>query len=177
MKLIFDPTQFGQLPLTKIQQDQTFDYKLDKECPWVAKLLEELNEDATELSNINKHNNSSFNLQLHLKRKYNASAGEYVLAWGKIDTTFYTECVKTLQTMQEHIEVEFKACFVDLAKEAEEQFAEQDEYYTDGQVWDLHFFEEETIDLQEMLHEVVYLNKNQYPTIEVMQDDDDSTRH
>jgi uncharacterized metal-binding protein YceD (DUF177 family) len=177
MKLIFDPNKFGQLPLTKIQPDQTFDYKLDKECPWVGKLLEELNEESTDVSIIDKHNNSFLNIELHVKRKYNPSMGDYVLAWGKLTTTYFTECVKTLQTMNENIDIDFKGCFVDLSKEAEDQFAEQDEYFTDGQMWDLYFYEENNVDIQEMLHEILYLNKNPYPTIEVMQDDDDSTRH
>jgi uncharacterized metal-binding protein YceD (DUF177 family) len=154
------PTIIAKVPT------QITSYKLTKKQDWVADLLTELNENVPEKTPEQAMDESYLNIDFTLQKKYKASLGEYVILIGTLKTEYLTECIKTLKEMRDEIEVSIKACFIDNIHETAPEYKDQIDIYDDGDVYELHFYSERNLDIKEMIHEVIYLNKNQYPTLE-----------
>lgn len=166
MKRINDLEQVHSLVVGKMPMNKEFEFELNKEHEWVRNLLEELNEEAADMSIAQKLADSNFDIKLKITRKYKADMADYVLVSGSFETNYYTECVRTLTTMRDSLSVEFAACFVGEEYETDERFAEQTDIFTDNQVWELHFFENGSVNIKEFLHEIVYLEKDPYPCVD-----------
>lgn len=155
---IQEKVNISKLPLNTPQF-----YKLDKSQDWVEKLLKELNEKADTHSPEENLAKTHFNLDMELTKCFKPEYGEYLLIKGKIQTLYLTQCVRTLDEMEEALEVEFNVCFLHQRFEDDEAFSEQLEIFEKDQVYELYFYNKGHVDLFESIHEVVYLNLNQYP--------------
>lgn len=68
--------------------------------------------------------------------------------------------------MKVELDIPFKICFVDESLATSELFAEIDETWVENDVYEIYFYTKRTVDFQEMLHEQIYLNVNQYPVLD-----------
>jgi hypothetical protein len=68
--------------------------------------------------------------------------------------------------MLEPLQFSFKACFLNQNLEKDEQYAEVDEVFEEGDVYQVYFFSRNHADLKEMIHEQIYLHYNSYPAID-----------
>lgn len=156
----------ASMNLAKLPTDKMTKFVLSKNTDWAEELLAELNENVASRSPEDYIANSDIEITIEICKRYKGSVGEYVLCKGQISATYFTECVKSLKEMQDSVECEFTACYIDYALEGSPEYAEQVEIFMDGSVWDLHFYENRKVDLKEMIHENLYLNINAYPSVE-----------
>lgn len=155
-----------KLNLTKLPLNQVREHRLNKDCPWVRQLLIELNENATTKDPEDYLQNTFLNIDLKIQKKFEPNLGEYLLMEFKIESTFITECVKTLDEMNDHLEIENKCCFIEQHFADEPEYADQTDIYMGSDMYELYFYENRQVELKEMLHEQIYLNVNQYPSTE-----------
>lgn len=127
----------------------------------------ELNEKANALPEQFKMDQTKLDLNLKIQKRFTNEYGEFVLCSGEIETVFFTECVKTLATMKDSLTLSFKSMFLDSSFESMPEYEEQTQAYFDQEVYELYYFERRYVDFKEMIHEVLFLNINPYPTREI----------
>lgn len=152
----------------KLRSGQWLDYSMDKSCDWIRELLVELNENApAEFTEEQKLGNSELNIDIKLKKTNRGSIGDYLLCHLSLNSTFNTLCVKTGTPITDHISFDIKICFIPSEHEEEEEYKEQTEIFTDGEVYELYFLNKNwEAPLQEVIHEQLYLNMDYYPSID-----------
>lgn len=153
----------GLINISKLPLNTTQEFDVNKDADWVKELLVELNENATTKDANDYLQNSFLNINLKVTKKFKGSLGEYVLVQGKVETEYFTECIRTLDEMTEELEFEFKAAFIDDLHESEPEYKEETEIYLDNDLHELYFYKNRTCNLKEMVHELIYLYLNQYP--------------
>jgi uncharacterized metal-binding protein YceD (DUF177 family) len=156
----------AKINLIKLATNTCFEFELDASIDWVREMLIELNENATEKSPEAYLAETKLLISGELEKKNKPDLNEILLVKGNVSAEYATECVRTLKPMKVELEFPFKVCFVDEALASSEQFAEIDETYVDNDIYQIYFYSKRTIDFQEMLHEQIYLNYNQYPVLD-----------
>jgi uncharacterized metal-binding protein YceD (DUF177 family) len=156
----------AQIQLMKLPMNTSYEFFFDKETDWVKDLLVEMNENASYKRPENLLNETTLVIQGQLQRKNKMEYSEYLLATGTIAAEYATECVRTLRPMKVKLEIPFKVCFIDESLSSTELFADLDETYVDNDVYEIYFYTKRTIQFQEMIHEQIYLNYNQYPVLD-----------
>ncbi len=157
----------ANLPLLKLQLNILTPFEMTEENEeWVKEILMEMNENATDKTPEENLEETYLHISGNYTKKFSAENGEYLLMDFRVQTDYNTQCVRTLAPMNETMDIEFKICFIneDLAKA--EQFAEIDETYFDGNVYEIYFYNKKAAGIQEMIHEQIYLNYNQYPVLD-----------
>ena len=155
--------------LGNLSKDVPEKIKLDQNEDWLSRILEELCEAAGE-------EESQMLMETHLrfsgdiKKSKNTKYGEYVLISGSLTSHFVTQCIKSGNMMFDQIECEVKAAC--LARSGQKQLGleEGDSVFLEEQEYELFFFDKNQVDLEPVLHEFVFLNKNPYPTTAAMDD-------
>lgn len=156
----------AQINLIKLPVNNIFEFELDQNTDWIKEILMEMNEHATDRTPDILLKETSLKIFGEIEKKNNLEFGEFLLARGKIEANYATECVRTLKPMKVDLSVEFKCCFVDEAMASSEQFAQLDETWIENDTYDVYFYNKRTVNFQEMIHEQIYLNYNQYPVLD-----------
>lgn len=156
----------AQINLIKLPANIPFEYEFDQSTDWVKEFLVEMNENATEKSPEAYLDETSLHIFGEVEKKNKPDMGEFLLVKGTIEATYVTECVRTLKTMTKDLDVDFKVCFIDESYASSELFAEIDETYVDNDVYEIYFYNKRTVDFQEMIHEQIFLNYDQYPVLD-----------
>ena len=152
-----------KLNIIKFPLNATKFYKLDQTCDWAKSLLVELNEKADEKSTEEKLSKTDISIELEIKKFYKSQYGEYIIVNVQFSSHYLTQCVRTLEEMEDSLHFEVNTCFLDKQHEKREEFEDQMEIYEDNQLNELYFFDKGFADLKEMIHEQIFLNINQYP--------------
>jgi len=150
--------------LGNLSKDIPEKIKLDQGEDWLSRILEELCEAAgEEESQMLEEAHLRFNGDL--KKSKNTKYGEYVLISGNLTSHFVTQCIKSGNMMFDQIECDVRAAC--LAKSGQERLGleEGDSVFLEDEEYELFFFEKNQVDLEPVLHEFVFLNKNPYPTL------------
>lgn len=155
-----------KINLIKLPANQVFPFELDADTDWVKEFLLEMNENATEKSPEAYLDETAIFISGEIEKKNKTDMGEFLLVKGTIEADYVTECVRTLKPMTVQLDVPFKVIFVDEELATSELFAEIDETYVENDVYEIYFYNKRTVDLQEMLHEQIFLNYNQYPVLD-----------
>lgn len=151
----------------KIRANTWLEYQMDKTCSWVSELLLELNENVQDLSDEEKLATSYFDMEIKLKKANKSSVGDYLLADLSLKTEFNTLCVKTGSPMKDSVEFRVKLCFLADSLSTQEEFLDQTEHFTDGEIYELYFLNKnQEAPLKDALHEQIFLNINFYPSIQ-----------
>lgn len=156
----------SNINILNMKPNEEESYNLNKSQDWIRDLLIELNEKMSERTQDQYLADSELDLQIRLKRVHNQPFGNVLLIKGELNLTFFTECVKTLKEMQDHLNLEFKACFVPNHFAEDDEYADLDEVFIENDVYDVHFAVNNQANLKEMIHELIYLNIDQYPSLE-----------
>lgn len=149
--------------MTRLAPGQVYKYELNQSQDWVRELLMELNEKCTSRNPEDYLGDTDIKITLELKRMNAPTFGDVLVAKGKIEAEFVTECVRTLNEMKDQVEADFKAAFIENIYAEDEETAEQDELFIDNDVHELHYYELNRADIKEMIHEEVFLSINPYP--------------
>jgi uncharacterized metal-binding protein YceD (DUF177 family) len=156
----------AKINLMKLPLNTGLEFELDQETDWVREILRELNENATEKKPEAYLQETSLLIRGTITRKQKPDLQEYVTIKGTIEADYATECIRTLRPMTMQLDVAFKVAFIDEALSETELFKDIDETYIDNEVMDVYFYNNRTIEFQEMLHEQVFLNYEQYPVLD-----------
>lgn len=156
----------AKINLIKLPANSPIEFELDQETDWVREFLLEMNENATEKSPEANLEDTSIFISGEIEKKNKPDMGEFLLVKGTIQADYVTECVRTLKPMTVELDVPFKVAFMDESLATSELFAEIDETYVENDVYEIYFYNKRTVDLQEMLHEQIFLHYNQYPVLD-----------
>lgn len=156
----------AQINLIKLPTNNTFTFELDQTTDWVRDILMEMNENATDKKPEEWLKETSLKITGEFQKKNKLEMSEFLTITGTIEAEYATECVRTLKPMKVELNVPFKVCFVDESLATTEQFSEIDETYVDNDVYEIYFYSKRTVNFQEMIHEQIFLNYNQYPTLD-----------
>lgn len=149
--------------IARLAADQEFQMTLDKSQDWMCEILQELNEKVNSHPEEHYLSHSEINADFSYKKIHSPTFGDTLCVWGKVDTNFFTECVRTLAEMPDSVSAEFKICFVENHFAEDDDYEDQTEVFINNDIYDMHFYELKKADLKEMIHEVIYLNINPYP--------------
>ncbi len=152
-----------KLNIVKFPLNATKYYELDKSCDWVRALLLELNEKADEKKPEEYLANTDIKIQMEIKKLFKSQYGEFLIINLQFSSHYVTQCVRTLEEMEDSLHFEVNSCFLDREYEKLEEFEDQMEIYEDNQLNELYFYEKGFVDVKEMIHEQIFLNINQYP--------------
>lgn len=153
----------AQINIPKFARNVTKYYSLSVDQDWVRDYLIELNEKADDKSPEEYLKETSIQIELEILKKFTPATGEYLLIKGSVETTYATQCVRTLTNMHDSLSTEFKVCFIDDLKSGDDQYADQTETFQENEMYDLYFFVKNKADIKEVIHEQIFLNINQYP--------------
>ena len=148
-----------KVSLKNFSCDHSVAYELDQNHLSIGSLLEELEANLEERDRGKGH----LHLQLHLKRRSNPYYGDYLLFQGSIKGLFHTSCVRCLIPAQSHLDIDFSACFLSHHHEDKEEYQEITSIYIDGQERELYFHQNGIANLQETLHENIFINLDPLP--------------
>lgn len=151
----------AKLGISKLVNNKTYFYEVNKDQDWVREILNELNENA-EPGNIELEN-TDLRISLELTKKYKSFEGEFFLVKGRAEANYITRCVKSLEEILFSFEVDLKACFVDGALEKDDAYHEQLETFQENEMFELYFYDKKQIDIHSMVNEQIFLNVEQYP--------------
>ena len=156
----------AKINLIKLPANNPILFELDQETDWVREFLLEMNENATEKKPEEYLEETSIFISGEIEKKNKPDLGEFLLVKGTIEADYATECVRTLKPMTEQLDVSFKVAFIDESLASTELFADIDETYIENDVYEIYFYNKRTVEFQEMLHEQIFLNYNQYPVLD-----------
>jgi uncharacterized metal-binding protein YceD (DUF177 family) len=151
--------------ISKVPPNEAY-FSLDKSIDWIGELLNELNETSSQLPTSELFKRTKLDIDITTKKHHSTDSGEFVTMDIKVDTEYFTDCVRTLTMMKDSLAIEFKICFVSEEHSKNTMYLDQIEVFKDNQLWELHFYQKRQLDLKEAIHEQIYLNKNNYPVRE-----------
>jgi hypothetical protein len=155
-----------KINLIKIPANNPIPFELDSETDWIKDFLIEMNENATEKTPEAYLDETSIFIFGEIEKKNKNDLGEYLLVNGTIQVDYETECVRTLKPMKVQMDVTFKVVFIDESLAHSELLEGVDETYVDNDVYEIYFYTNRTVEFQEMLHEQIFLNYDQYPVLD-----------
>ncbi len=138
-------------------------YSFDGSEEWMKNILSELTEDLNEEEK--KFGDSDISLELEITRKNRGSLGDYIVLDGEINIHYPTHCVKSFEMMTENQVTPIHAIVLDKNLEKSLELEEETTYFLDEDELDLYFFDRK-LEIQPIIHEYVFLNKNPYPKID-----------
>ena len=156
----------AKINLIKLPANNPILFELDDSTDWVREFLMEMNENASEVSPEEYLEETFLTITGEIEKKNKIDMGEFMIAKGTIKAEYATECVRTLKPMTMELEVPFKVVFIDESLATTELFADLDETYVENDVYEIYFYTKRTVDFQEMLHEQIFLNYEQYPILD-----------
>lgn len=156
----------AQINLIKIVANTTFEFEIDQSTEWVQEILKEMNENAKDKTPEAYLAETNLVIFGELEKKNKPEMNEILLVRGHIEADYVTECVRTLKPMKIQLNVPFKICFVDETLATTELFANLDETWIENDTYEIYFYNKRTVDFQEMIHEQIFLNYNQYPVLD-----------
>jgi hypothetical protein len=159
------PTVDQKINVAKLSSGKIYEFKVDQYVPWMKELLEELNEDV-KVGFISPSSQGSISCEGSYYKKVRPEYGEYAVLKGHLLAKFYTNCVITGKVMLDEVDVEFEACFLGHSFKNNPDYKDEIEFYIDNSTMDLFFLNNNLLDLKEVLHEYLYLNKDPYPKLD-----------
>lgn len=135
---------------------------IDDNIDWVKKILDEVNEEID--PSIREGRGNYLKLDIDMERQNDNTLGDYVLLEGDIKMSYTTNCVKTLEIMDEVFETEINAVVLENFLEKELNLEEETTFVVGSEEYDLYFYDRK-LDLEPIIHEYIFLNKNPYPKL------------
>ena len=146
--------------IEKFKIDSPVTLEIDATQDFLGEILEELNEDVAK-KDRGEESYISFHGEIE---KIDGKYEEFLHITGIIKTTYYTVDIIDSSIMTDSLEQEVK-CLI-LTNEVINKLEMQDEIDIEynGEEYDLYFLDKENcLDLKGILHEYIFLNKNNYP--------------
>jgi|SRR5690606_27954624 len=155
-----------ELITTALPPGQNKEFDLDENTDWVAELLAELNEELSseELQELGDETFLTFSG--FALRRTSGKLEDHVKIEGKLETVFGTRCVRTGKPMLDNLSLEIKLVVVDQEVINRYGYEEETTLFVDEAEYELYPSHDNRFNLQEAVHEMIWLNKEPYPAIE-----------
>ena len=164
-EVFMDIARLGpNLDIRRLQIQNIYELDLSsQQIPWMRTILDQYSNAETPPA----IDGSTLTFVGTIQKKRSSEFGDYVLIEGELDCVYNTECVNTLETMSEKVEVDIKVCFIDPKQNQSEQGqdTEEIEITLDGEVWDLYFLEKDAIGFELLFLTNLELYRNPYPKL------------
>ena len=156
--------------LTSFAPAQPKLFDLDESIDWMGELLAELNEEISskEIQELDEEFFICF--EGEALRKTTGKLEDHVKFNGKLSATYATKCINSGKPMVDHIEIEVKFVVIDKELIARYGYEEETTLFVDDGEYELYTTEDNRFDIKEIIHEFIWLNKDQYPTLEDKED-------
>jgi uncharacterized metal-binding protein YceD (DUF177 family) len=156
----------AQINLIKLPANTVFEFEIDQNTDWVKEILLEMNENATDKKPEAYLAETSLIIFGEIEKNNKLDMGEFLLVRATIQAEYATECVRTLKPMKVNLEIPIKICFVDESMAKTELFEGLDETWVENDTYELYFYNKRMANFQEMIHEQIFLNYDQYPVLD-----------
>ena len=145
--------------LKNLHCNQPEEFELDQNCPSVQNLLNELE------ANLEKEDRGqgALHIQLTLERRSDFHYGDYLLFQGNIQGFYYAPCVRCLIPARCTLDVDFSSCFLSHHHQDSKEYRDVTTLYLGGCEREVYFYHKETANLQETLHENIFINVDPLP--------------
>ncbi len=147
------------LPKLKLGQEETL--SLDLNTPWLMSILHELSSGLS--SEDSKELNLDINFNGELIRDKDNSLGDIVKLLGSLNVTYITQCAQSGELMNDDLNLDVQAIFIDNILSDNYEDDENMTLFVGNMEYELYFYENNKLDLAQVLHEYIFLNKNPYP--------------
>lgn len=149
-------------------QPKLFD--LDESVDWLGELLSELNEELSsdELQELDEDFFVTFTGEA--LRKTTGKLEDHVKFNGKLSAVFGTKCINSGKPMVDNIDIEVKFVVIDNELIIRYGYEEETTLFVDDDDYELYTTQDNRFDIKEIIHEFIWLNKDQYPSLENKED-------
>lgn len=147
--------------LTQYAHDVIHEYELNEgNTPWLFEILKELEED---LSPEESYPLGFFHLSLTLCRKKNPLLGEHLIVKSRIESKYHLPCGLTLAPVPQHMQHSVNAVFIHDSQKKFPEYEEATSIFVDGEEMELYFYHKGEADINEFIHEQVFLEVPPFP--------------
>jgi len=147
--------------MKKFDFNKSEEFKLGEDTTWIKAILVELEE---QLEHEKEETfESSIETSLKITRKTNSMLKEHFIVSGHLEASFMVSCVRCLENTAQHISKDFHACFIDNSLEKEPEYEDALSVYCEGKEMDLYFFENGKVNLGQLIHEQIFVEKEDLP--------------
>jgi uncharacterized metal-binding protein YceD (DUF177 family) len=151
----------GRYNIAPLGVDQRLELELDQTTPWLAQILDELEENAEGPSE-----KRMISFRGMLEKKHKGTFKDFILLTGTVKASYATLCVSSGNPMTESLEVEVHAVYIDQVLEKDMELEEETELFINDDQYDLYYFDKKSVDLKSAISEYIFLNINHYPRLE-----------
>jgi uncharacterized metal-binding protein YceD (DUF177 family) len=148
------------VPITKYSHDIIDDYELTAKVPWVKALLTELEE---ENDTDETYPEATIVLTMQITRKTNSFLGDHLIMRSKINASYHQPCGRCLAAVLQKMELDIAAAYLHDSKEKQPEYAEATTVFADNEEMELYFFRKGMVDIQEVIHEQVFMEVKPFP--------------
>ena len=82
---------------------------------------------------------------------------------GALSLTYITQCAQSGELMNDELNLDVQAIFIDNILSNKYEDDENMTLFIGNMEYELYFYENSKLDLAQVLHEYIFLNKNPYP--------------
>lgn len=151
--------------LNSIGNDQYIEISIDHHVEWMRNILSELHEEITddlrEEPELLKQ--ASLKFEGDLQKRSDSYWRDHALLVGELKACYWTQCIKSGELMLEEQDLDIQAVFINESLQKTKNLEEADTLMIENYEYDLYFYKSSMIDISEVLHEQLFLNKNPYP--------------
>lgn len=154
--------------ITAFAAGQSKPFEVDESTAWLNELLMELNEDLSksELAELDEKFFICF--EGEVSRKTTGKLEDHIKVDGKLSTVYAARCISTGAAMVDHLEIDVKFVVIDHELISRYGYEEQTTLFVDDHEYELYSSVDNRFDVKEIMHEFIWLNKDSYPTLEVV---------
>lgn len=149
-----------QVLVNKYSLDIIEEYEIDKLTPWVNDLLVELEEENDDEAEFPVAN---MVIKAQITRKTNSYLKDHLVVRAQLKANFHFPCGRCLYPLPQELDLNLAAAFLHESQEKLPEYAEATTVYADGQEMELYFFHKGLADIQEFIHEQIFIEVVPFP--------------
>lgn len=149
-----------QVLVNKYSLDIIEEYEIDKETPWIKDLLVELEEENDDEAEFPE---ALMVIKAQITRKTNSFLKDHLVVRAQLKANFHFPCGRCLFPLPQELDLNLAAAFLHESQEKLPEYAEATTVYADGQEMELYFFHKGMADIQEFIHEQIYIEVVPFP--------------
>ena len=156
----------SKINITTISMGQPLEFKLTEKDRWVGELLSELCEDLTQKELEELPDRPYLTINGWLTRVHNPQFKEHVLIDGTLQTLFGAQCTRSGKPMLDSMKFQINGVIIEGLLCEDLGYSEETELFVGEQMRELFCMSRNFFDLKEIVHELLYLMKNPYPSMD-----------
>ncbi|MFA6236488.1 MAG: DUF177 domain-containing protein [Bacteriovorax sp.] len=149
-----------QVLVNKYSLDIIEEYEVNRETPWINGLLVELEEENDDEAEFPA---AEMVLKAQITRKTNTYLKDHLVVRAQLKAHFHMPCGRCLFPLPQELDLNLSAAFLHEALQKLPEYAEATTVYADGQEMELYFYLKGMADLQEFIHEQIYIEVTPFP--------------